>query len=82
VISEARVGPVRLRVERFARAVSVVGGETRVASKVETGTAATRPMLPTRVTTISTAKASLLATVPTLWCASVKGMRSGRDATA
>src|SRR5690606_9559428 len=58
------------------------GPTTRAASQVVTGTAATRPMLPTSVRTISVATISELATVPSDCWASTKMISNGSAAPA
>ena len=55
---------------------------TRAATAVVTGTDATRPMLPTRVRTISVATSWLVATSPRLRPDRLKSSSSGRDAPA
>ncbi len=55
---------------------------TLAASHVVKGTAATRPMLPTRVRMISTATTSELAMVPSDWEERTKRMSRGSDAPA
>ena len=55
---------------------------TSTASQVVMGTAATKPMLPTSVRTISVATISPLATVLADWSDNTKRMRSGIDAPA
>lgn len=62
--------------------VDRVGERQRAASQVVRGTEATRPMLPTRVRTISVATTSPLATAPSDWPLRTNSTSSGIEAPA